>query len=117
MVIKKCMKCGATVSVIDDCEITCCDGKMKILEPNTEDAAREKHVPEYVVEDDIIHVRVNHVMEEDHYIERIFLESNDSIIDIKFNPFDECIVDLPYIKDSTLYSLCNKHNLWSVEVK
>ena len=117
MIIKKCMKCGATVSVINDCNITCCDEVMKVLDANTTDGAREKHIPEYSVEDDIIHVRVNHVMEEGHYIERIFLESADSIIEIKFNPSDEPVVDLPYIKGSVLYSLCNKHDLWSVEVK
>ena len=99
MIIKKCMKCGATVSVIDDCDISCCDEIMKELKSNT------------------IHVRVNHEMIDEHYIERIFLESDESIIEIKFKPGDSPIVDLPYIKNSTLYSLCNKHNLWSIEVK
>lgn len=117
MIIKKCMKCGATVSVIDDCDIKCCDEVMKELKPNTVDASREKHIPEYEVDDSIIHVRVNHEMIEEHYIERIFLESDESIIEIKFKPGDVPVVDLPYIKNSTLYSLCNKHNLWSVEVK
>ena len=76
LVIKKCMKCGAMVQVIEDCNceecgIKCCGEQMQILKPNSVDAAIEKHVPTYEVKDGKIFVRVNHVMEEDHYIEWI----------------------------------------------
>ncbi len=48
MMIKKCLKCGATVKVLndchcDDCGITCCNGKMVELKANSSDGAVEKH--------------------------------------------------------------------------
>ena len=59
LIIKKCSKCGAMVEVLNDCNcdkcgITCCGEEMKILIPNSVDAAFEKHVPAYeLVEDEI----------------------------------------------------------------
>ena len=56
LIVKKCMKCGAIVKVIKDCTcencgIQCCGEQMKVLEPNSVDAAVEKHVPTYEVRD------------------------------------------------------------------
>ena len=65
LLIKKCMKCGAMVKVIEDCKcgedcgIKCCGEKMAVLEPNSVDAAIEKHVPTYEVKDGKIFVKVN----------------------------------------------------------
>ena len=50
LVIKKCVSCGATVKVIedcncgDDCGIKCCGEKMTVLQPNSVDASFEKHI-------------------------------------------------------------------------
>ena len=72
LLIKKCMKCGAIVKVIEDCKcgedcgIKCCGEKMTVLKPNSVDAAVEKHVPTYEVKDGKIYARVNHVMEDEH---------------------------------------------------
>ena len=52
---------------------------MKELVPNSVDAAVEKHVPTYEVKDGKIFVKVNHVMEEDHYIEWIAMASDDKV--------------------------------------
>ena len=49
---------------------------MSVLEANSTDAATEKHVPVVTVEGDTVHVEVGsvqHPMEEDHYIEWIYL--------------------------------------------
>ena len=63
LVVKKCMSCGAMVIVLEDCTcencgIKCCGEEMAILEPNTVDAAVEKHVPVYEKVEDEIVVRV-----------------------------------------------------------
>ena len=75
LLIKKCTKCGALIKVLKNCECVCgfecCAEEMKTLKPNSEDAAVEKHVPEYEIKDGKIFAKVNHVMEEDHYIEWI----------------------------------------------
>ena len=76
LVIKKCLKCGALAEVLQDCKcencgIKCCGQEMFSLVPNSVDAAFEKHVPTYQVVGDEVLVKVNHVMEEEHYIEWI----------------------------------------------
>ncbi len=55
LVVKKCLKCGAIVKVVEDCNcpcgIECCGEEMKAIVPNSVDAAIEKHVPVYEVKD------------------------------------------------------------------
>ena len=122
LLIKRCEKCGATVEVLEDCScdncgIKCCGEQMKVLEPNTTDAAYEKHVPIYEVARDTIIVKVNHVMEEDHFIEWIAM-SSDGVVGKKFlKPGEDTAVAFPYIPGSKVYAYCNKHGLWSTDVK
>ena len=121
MKLLKCKSCGARVIVDKDCNcpcgIICCDEKMVEVKPNSVDAAFEKHVPTYEIDNDKLIASVNHVMESDHYIEWIALESKKGL-DIRYlYPNDEPKVEFEYIKGSTLYSYCNKHSLWSKEVE
>lgn len=121
-VLKRCMKCGAIVKVLNDCNcdncgIQCCGEPMKELVPNTVDAAKEKHIPTYQVYGEKIMVRVNHVMDEDHYIEWIACV-NDNRERVKYlKPGDEPQVTFKHIPGSTLYAYCNKHYLWKCEVE
>lgn len=121
LVIKKCKKCGATVKVLEDCEcsgcgIQCCGEEMKALIPNSVDAAFEKHIPEYEVKDGKLFVKVNHVMEENHYIEWVCLVT-DKCESIKyFKPGDVCETHFKYTPGSTLYAYCNLHALWKKDV-
>ena len=122
LIIKRCLKCGATVEVLhdctcDNCGIKCCGEEMKVELPNTVDAAVEKHVPVVEVLENYIVVTVPHVMEEDHYIEWIALAS-EKVIGKKFYKAGESPKAIfPYRKGSTVYAYCNKHGLWSAEVK
>ena len=121
LVLKKCNKCGALIKVFkdytcDECGIKCCDEVMKEIKPNSVDAAFEKHVPEYELDGDKLLVKVNHVMEEDHYIEWISFITEDSEEYVYFKPGDEAKVCFTY-KKGKLYSYCNKHLLWMNEVK
>lgn len=122
LVIKKCMKCGAMVQVIEDCNcegcgIKCCGEQMQILKPNSVDAAIEKHVPTYEVKDGKIFVRVNHVMEEDHYIEWISIVFDNKTVTTYLKPGDEPEMHCKYVPGSTIYAYCNKHSLWKKDVK
>lgn len=68
LIIKKCLKCGALVEVINDCNcsecgITCCGEPMVKLISNSVDASFEKHIPTFEHRGDEILVKVNHVME------------------------------------------------------
>ena len=119
--IKKCKKCGAVVKVLEDCNcscgIQCCGEEMKTLVANSVDAAREKHVPTYEVKDGKIFVRVNHVMEEDHYIEWISICFEDKEVTTYLKPGEEAVAHCKYVPGSTIYAYCNKHELWKIDVE
>lgn len=122
LIIKKCNSCGAVVKVINDCNcpncgIVCCGEQMKVVTPNSVDAAVEKHVPVYEVKEDRIYVTVNHVMEEEHYIEWISIVSEGRECITYLKPGIEAKTHFKYIPGSTLYAYCNKHELWKTEVK
>lgn len=123
LLIKKCMKCGATVKVLEDCKcgedcgIKCCGEKMTVLVPNSVDAAVEKHVPTYEIKDGKIFAKVNHVMEDDHYIEWISIVSDKKECTTYFKPGEEAIAHCKYVPGSTVYAYCNKHGLWKIDVE
>ena len=121
LIIKKCNKCGAIIKEIKkgNCEnnkIICCEEEMKTQVANSVDAAVEKHVPMYEIKENKIYVKVNHVMEEEHYIEWISLVSDKEEITINLQPNEEAEVVFPMIENATLYAYCNKHGLWKKEM-
>ena len=122
LIIKRCKSCGAMVKVIEDCSCTdcgikCCGENMEVLIPNSVDAAVEKHVPVYEKVEDEIFVKVNHVMEKEHYIEWISLVTENKEETITLYPEQNAEVRFKYIPNSTIYAYCNKHGLWKQEVE
>lgn len=121
LILKKCKKCGVVVQILGDYkneefELKCCDEPMKTVEPNTVECAVEKHIPNYTVEGDTICVKVEHVMEEKHYIEWIALVSENTQKIVQLKPGDVAEATFPYEKGSTIYAYCNLHELWKKEV-
>ena len=122
LIIKKCTKCGATVKVIEDCHcegcgIKCCGEEMKKLEPNSVEAAVEKHVPTYEIKDGKIFVKVNHVMDEEHSIEWISIVFGNKEVTTYLEPGKEAVAHCKYVPGSTIYAYCNKHGLWKKDVE
>lgn len=101
----------------NDCGIKCCGEEMTVIKSNSVDAAVEKHKPTYEIKNDKIHVSVNHVMTEEHYIEWIRMVSNNKEYTFYFKPGDNPIAEFDYIKGSKLYSYCNLHSLWETDVQ
>ena len=124
MKIKKCLECGALVRVLNDCTcdncgITCCDKEMIELTAGDSDGAIEKHMPTYEVKDGEIYVTVDHVMDDDHFIQWISIvhpEWEKEKITY-FKPGDEITAHVKYRPGSKIYSYCNKHGLWFKEVE
>ena len=118
-IVKKCKNCGEVVKVMgeNDFEIECCGEKMATLVPNSVDAAIEKHVPTYEVKDGKIFVKVNHVMEEEHYIEWISIVFEDKECITYLEPGKDAVAHCKYVPGSTIYSYCNKHGLWKIDVE
>lgn len=77
----KCSHCGNIVEMIEESgvPVVCCGDKMGLMEPNTTDAATEKHVPVIEVEGREVVVKVGsveHPMVPEHHISWIVLETN-----------------------------------------
>lgn len=122
LIIKKCLKCGALVEVLEDCTcencgIKCCGQEMTTIVPNSVDAAFEKHVPTYEVVGDEIVVKVNHVMEEEHFIEWIAYVRDNKVCKVFLKAGEDATAKFKYTKGAKLYAYCNNHGLWSCEVK
>ena len=122
LLLKKCPKCGATVEVVQDCTCAdcgfrCCNMPMVTIKPNSSEASFEKHLPVVEKHDQFISVKVNHVMEEAHYITWIALYHEGGKIVYELKPGNPAQVVFPYIKGSILYSYCNLHGLWQKDVE
>ena len=87
----------------------------KVMKSNTVDASFEKHVPQFVIKDHQVEIYVNHVMEEDHYIEWILVDYGKEQRIFSFLPGDIPRVVVEYQKGMRVYSYCNKHSLWATE--
>lgn len=120
LLIKKCSSCGSTIKVFKDCHcggcgVVCCGKSMEVIVANSVDAAFEKHIPTYEIKDGKLEVKVNHVMDSDHYIEWICLVTDNSEEYIYLNPGEDAIATFNNTT-GTLYSYCNQHGLWKNEI-
>ena len=115
LIIKSCEECGTLIKVIKDNNcITCCNKKMIKQVANTNEASAEKHLPVCKVIDNKIYVVVNHVMDEEHFIEWVsyITEDKEETVYVK----DKAEVTFDYVAKGTIYSYCNKHGLWKTEI-
>ncbi len=118
-----CKHCGniAMKPVDSGVPLVCCGEEMSVLEANTTDAATEKHVPVVTVSGDAVHVEVGsvqHPMEEDHYIEWVYLITEKGVQSKCLKPGEAPVADFTLVDDRSLevYEYCNKHGLWKAEV-
>ena len=90
---------------------------LKLVEPNTTDAAKEKHVPVIEKIDGGYTVKVGsvaHPMETEHYITFIILETDDGMVyqkNLKPGETAEMTVKTD-AKAVRALEFCNKHGLW-----
>lgn len=118
LILKKCLKCGKVIEEIESsaCDTMCCGDAMVEIVANSTDAAVEKHVPTYEVLEGNMEVKVNHVMEDDHYIMWIKLVYENSEQTIYFKPGEAPEVNGKYEPGMKIYAYCNKHGLWVRDV-
>lgn len=122
LILKRCEGCGALVKVIQDCTcencgIKCCGEQMKNVVPNSIEASAEKHVPTFERVEDEIFVKVNHVMEKEHYIEWVAMVTDSREETVTLYPEQNAECRFKYVPGARLYAYCNKHGLWTAEVK
>ncbi len=116
--VYKCEVCGNIVQVLHTGKgkLLCCGKHMKLMEENTSDAAKEKHVPVVEKTEKGLRIKVGsseHPMEEKHYIEWIELIADGESF-IKFlNPGQKPEAEFPIEAEKvTARAYCNIHGLW-----
>lgn len=116
--IYKCEVCGNIVEVLHagKGQLVCCGKPMELMNENTVDAAREKHVPVIEKTADGYKVSVGsvaHPMEEKHWIEWIELIADGKSYRKFLNPGDAPVAEFCIQAASvTAREYCNLHGHW-----
>lgn len=116
----RCARCGQIIAKVKDTgvPVICCGEKMQEIVPGTTDAAAEKHVPVYEIENNIVKVRigeVDHPMTEEHYIEWIALQTKSGNQRKMLTPSDKPYAEFAILPDDqveAVFAYCNLHSLW-----
>ena len=118
-----CEHCGNIIGMVKDkgVPVMCCGQKMKELVPNTVEASGEKHIPAVTVEGNVLKVNVgsvNHPMAEEHFIEWVYVETENGGMRKNLKPGQEPNVTFALGDDKAIavYAYCNLHGLWMAEV-
>ncbi len=119
-----CEGCGKLISVFrpSACPTKCCGEPMKEVIPGTVDAAKEKHIPQAVVEGSRVSVQVGsviHPMMEGHHIEWILLETESGFQkrDLASDGEPAAVFALAEgEKPVAVYESCNLHGIWKAEI-
>ena len=116
--VYECEICGNMVEVIHTGkgELVCCGKPMKLMEENTVDAAKEKHVPVIEKREDGYLIKVgsvDHPMEEKHYIEWVELIVGEKAYRQFLKPGQkpEAFFDIKE-ENVSAREYCNLHGLW-----
>ena len=116
----KCERCKNIIIHVKEerVPVSCCHELMKLLVPNTEDAASDKHVPVVTKTDNVAIVEIGsvpHPMIDVHYIEWIVLETNKGYYIKHLNPGDLPKAQFKLTENEEIlaaYEHCNLHGLW-----
>ncbi|HWQ59381.1 MAG TPA: desulfoferrodoxin family protein [Clostridia bacterium] len=120
----QCQHCGNLVGMIhaSGVPIICCGEPMTLLEANTVDASKEKHVPVVEVDGDTVTVKVGsvaHPMLPEHHIEWIYLQTEKGgqrkCLEVGGAP-ETCFKLSCGDKPVRAYEYCNLHGLWVKEI-
>ena len=120
----KCEGCGKLAVLFREsvCPTKCCGEPMVEVVPGTSDVAREKHVPEVVVEGNLVTVTVGsveHPMLPEHYIEWIILETSQGFQkkDLQPGQAPKAVFALTDgEKAVAAYESCNLHGIWEAKL-
>ncbi len=116
----KCAHCGNIVGSVKNSGVPvfCCGQKMQEIIAGTTEASREKHIPVFTVEGDIVTVNVGsveHPMAEEHYIEWVSLQTKFGNQRKALKPGDKPEVKFALVHGDEVeaaFAYCNLHGLW-----
>jgi superoxide reductase len=115
-----CKHCGNIIAMVKSSgvPVVCCGDKMSEIIPGTTNAAVEKHVPVFQIEDGKVNVTVGevaHPMIPEHYIEWIALQTDRGFYRKALEPGQEPKVCFTLCEDElveAVFAYCNLHGLW-----
>ncbi len=117
--VYKCGVCGNIVEVLHGGvgELVCCKRPMKLMTENTEDAAKEKHVPVIEKDGNKVTVKVGsvpHPMEDSHFIEWVEVIEGDNVNRRFLSPGSapEAVFENISGGEIVAREFCNLHGLW-----
>lgn len=120
--VYRCEKCGNLVESLwnGKPDLSCCGQPMIKLNPNTTDAATEKHVPVIERDGNKVTVKVGevaHPMTPEHYILFVELLAGDKVYRHDFKEGDT-VAEATFLVDESVIDLvareyCNKHGFWA----
>ena len=116
----RCNHCGNIVAFVKESgvPVVCCGEKMAEIIPGTVDASREKHVPVYSVEGNIVRVNVGaaeHPMLPEHFIEWVSIQTKQGNQRKELHPGEKpevCFALCDGDEVEAVYAYCNLHGLW-----
>ncbi len=119
----RCKHCGQIVAVVKatGVPLICCGEAMEEIVPGTVDAAVEKHVPVFSVDNGVVSVTVGsveHPMQPEHYIEWIALKTKSGNQRKALKPSDAPKAEFAILDGDeveAVYAYCNLHSLWKSE--
>ena len=115
-----CETCGNIIAMVkpSGVPVVCCGKPMKLIVPNTTDAAQEKHVPVWTREGNLVKVQVGsvaHPMVAAHYIEWVSLQTKAGNQRKALAPEQAPEVAFALTEGDeveAVYAYCNLHGLW-----
>ena len=116
----RCQICGKIIAIVNDRDVPtfCCGQEMVELVPNTQDGAREKHLPVVKIDGNIVTVEVGeveHPMLDAHYIEWIAIQTDRGNQRKQLKPGQKPVAQfalLPGEEVIAVYEYCNLHGLY-----
>lgn len=88
-----------------------------VLIPNSSSADSSRHIPEITIEKGVATIKVNHIMEREHYIEWILVDYGDLEIIKYFQPYQNPTLTTNYTSGMKVYAYCKEDGLWVNENK
>lgn len=116
-----CEICGNVTELLygEAQRIECCSQNMTLLVAKTQDDGFEKHVPYPIIEENKVKIQIGETMhptEDKHYIMWIACVNGNKITRVDLKPGEIPIAIFDYVKGSAIYTYCNIHGLWKIDL-
>lgn len=109
-----CPVCGNIITAVGEGSFTCCGIMLPALE--AEEADEENQINVEIVEQDY-YIHMEHPMTKEHYITFAAYVTSDRIEVVKLYPQQNMECRFPRKGRGTIYTYCNRHGLFKVNIK